>query len=126
MTNTPTERATAESAHHHQPNQPKQTIYSLTWVYRVDPAFHHLPVSDQHSRKAAFLTALAARDASVTLRGVYSLVGLRAQADLMLWVWGPDLDALQRLAVALRQSGLGRIGYYSGPMKLFRFLSRLF
>jgi chlorite dismutase len=35
-------------------------------------------------------------------------VGLRADADLLLWAWGDDLDALQRLAVALRQSGLGR------------------
>lgn len=99
---------TNHTNHANQSSQPKQTVYSLTWVYRVDPTFNHLPVSDQHSRKAAFLAALEGRDASVTLRGVYSLVGLRAGADLMLWVFGPDLDALQRLAVALRQSGLGR------------------
>ncbi len=87
---------------------PKQTIYSLTWIYRVDSAFHRLPAGEQDAAKAAFLAALDARDPSVTLRGVYSLVGLRAEADLMFWVWGPDLDALQQLAVALRQSGLGR------------------
>ena len=87
---------------------PKRTIYSLTWIYRVDPAFHHLPASEQDASKAAFLAALEARDPSVTLRGTYSLAGLRAEADLMFWVWGPDLDALQQLAVALRQSGLGR------------------
>ncbi len=87
---------------------PKRTIYSLTWIYRVDPAFHHLPAREQDSSKAAFLAALDARDPSVTLRGAYSLAGLRAEADLMFWVWGPDLDALQQLAVALRQSGLGR------------------
>jgi chlorite dismutase len=87
---------------------PKRTIYSLTWIYRTDPAFHRLSADEQAARKADFLAALAGRDASVTLRGVYSLVGLRAAADLMLWVWGEDLDALQALAVALRQSGLGR------------------
>ncbi|HEU0025950.1 MAG TPA: chlorite dismutase family protein [Ktedonobacterales bacterium] len=86
----------------------KQTIYSLTWIYHVDPAFHRLPDRERDASKAAFLEALEARDPSVTLRGVYSLAGLRAEADLMLWVWGPDLDALQALAVALRQSGLGR------------------
>ena len=86
----------------------KQTIYSLTWIYRVDPAFHRLPDRERDASRAAFLEALEARDPSVTLRGAYSLVGLRAEADLMLWVWGPDLDALQALAVALRQSGLGR------------------
>jgi hydrogen peroxide-dependent heme synthase len=87
---------------------PKQTIYSLTWIYRVDPAFHRLPDRERDASKAAFIEALEARDPSVTLRGVYSLAGLRAEADLMLWVWGPDLDALQALAVGLRQSGLGR------------------
>ncbi|MBF6591630.1 MAG: chlorite dismutase family protein, partial [Ktedonobacterales bacterium] len=39
---------------------------------------------------------------------VYSMVGLREDADLMIWVLGPDLEAIQRLAIALRQSGLGR------------------
>jgi hydrogen peroxide-dependent heme synthase len=87
---------------------PKRTIYSLTWIYRVDPRYHQLSTLAQDAGKAEYLAALEARDSSVILRGAYSLVGLRAEADLMLWVWGPDLDAQQRLAVALRQSGLGR------------------
>ena len=86
----------------------RQAIYSLFWLYRTDPAFHHLAEAEQAAAKASFLAALEARDSSVTLRGAYSLVGLRADADLLLWAWGPDLDALQRLAVTLRQSGLGR------------------
>lgn len=86
----------------------RQSIYSLFWLYRVDPAFHRLAESEQRTAKAAFLTALEGRDKSVTLRGSYSLVGLRAEADLLFWAWGPDLDALQSLAVALRKSGLGR------------------
>ncbi|HEX9036533.1 MAG TPA: chlorite dismutase family protein [Ktedonobacterales bacterium] len=86
----------------------RRNIYSLTWIYRVDPAFHLLSALAQDAGKAEFLVALENRDSSVTLRGAYSLAGLRADADLMFWVWGPDLDALQRLAVALRQSGLGR------------------
>lgn len=86
----------------------KRTIYSLYWLYRVEPEFHRLPDAEQRNAKAAFLAALEARDASVTLRGVYSLVGLRADADLLLWAWGPDLDALQSLAIALRKSALGR------------------
>ena len=86
----------------------KRTIYSLTWIYRVDPAFYSLSALAQDEGKAEFLAALEGRDPSVTLRGTYSLAGLRAGADLMFWVWGDDLDALQRLAVALRQSGLGR------------------
>ncbi|HET9109369.1 MAG TPA: chlorite dismutase family protein [Ktedonobacterales bacterium] len=85
-----------------------QTIYSLTWIYRADPAFHRLSEDERQATKASFLAALEGRDKSITLRGVYSMVGLRGNADLLLWAWGADLDALQRLAVALRQSGLGR------------------
>ncbi|HZC07850.1 MAG TPA: chlorite dismutase family protein [Ktedonobacterales bacterium] len=87
---------------------PKQTLYSLFWLYRADPAFHALSEGARDDAKASFLAALEGRDKSVTLRGSYSLVGLRANADLLLWAWGADLDALQRLAIALRHSGLGR------------------
>src|SRR5487761_1967169 len=86
----------------------KQTIYSVYWLYRADPAFHRLAEGERQAAKAAFLAALEGRDQRVTLRGVYSLVGLRADADLLLWAWGPDLDALQRLGVTPRPSALGR------------------
>lgn len=46
--------------------------------------------------------------ADVTLRGVYSLTGFRAEADLMLWLVGPSADLLQRALVAFRRSTLGR------------------
>ncbi len=84
------------------------SIFAAYWLYRLDPAFQRLAASEQQRGKQEFLTALEARDKSITLRGVYSLVGLRGDADLMLWVYGPDLDAVQRLAIALRHSGLGR------------------
>jgi len=83
-------------------------IYSIFWLYRVDPDFHRLPAAQQAKGKQEFLAALEARAASVTLRASYSLVGLRNNADLMFWAWGESLEDLQRLAVTLRQSGLGR------------------
>lgn len=83
------------------------SIFAAYWLYRLDPAFQRLAESERQRGKQEFLTALEGRDKSVTLRGVYSLVGLRGDADLMLWVYGPDLDAIQRLAVALRHSGIG-------------------
>lgn len=98
----------AHSASSSAPAGAHQSIYSLFWLYRTDPAFYRLPAAERETTKAEFLAALDGREASVTLRGCYSLVGLRADADLLLWAWGDDLDALQRLGVALRQSGLGR------------------
>src|SRR5215831_6696608 len=82
--------------------------YAAYWLFQLDHVFARLPDSEQREGKAEFLSALEARPAGVILRGTYSLVGLREDVDLMLWVIGPSLDDIQRLAVALRQSGLGR------------------
>src|SRR6516165_9269800 len=84
------------------------TTYAAYWLFQLDHSFARLPENEQREGKAEFLCALEARPASVTLRGTYSLVGLREDVDLMLWVIGSSLDDIQRLAVALRQSGLGR------------------
>lgn len=84
-----------------------QSIFVAYWLYKLDPAFHRLRDGERASAKDEFLHALEARPADLTLRGAYSLEGFRADADLMFWVHGPDLDAIQRLAVALRHTGLG-------------------
>ncbi len=79
------------------------TTYAAYWLFKLDRAFARLGETERGQAKAEFLAALEGRDASVSLRGVYSLVGLREDADLLLWVHGTDLDAIQRLAVALRR-----------------------
>lgn len=84
------------------------TTYAVYWLYKLDPDYGRLPEEQQRRGKAEFLSVLEARPSEVTLRGAYSMVGLREDADLMFWVWGPDLDAIQRLAVQLRHTGLGR------------------
>ncbi len=43
----------------------------------------------------------------VLVRGVYSTVGLRADADLMLWLVAPSPDALQDAVVRFRRTALG-------------------
>src|SRR5258708_12122167 len=83
------------------------TPYAAYWLFKLDRAFARLSETERRQAKAEFLATLEGRDDSVSLRGVYSLVGLREDADLLLWVHGTDLDAIQRLAVALRHSGLG-------------------
>jgi hydrogen peroxide-dependent heme synthase len=87
-------------------NAPAPT-FTAFWLYRVDPRWRRLSKPQQSDGNQEFVAALERRDHGVTLRGVYSLVGLRNDADLMLWVHGPDLDAIQRLAVDLNHTGLG-------------------
>ncbi len=49
---------------------------------------------------------LAAKD--VTVRGIYDVAGLRADADLMVWWHSGSPDALQEAYGRLRRTGLGR------------------
>ncbi len=45
----------------------------------------------------------------VDVRGTYSTVGFRADADLMLWLTGPSADDVQRFLVELRRTDAGRL-----------------
>jgi chlorite dismutase len=83
-------------------------VYAAYWLYRVDRKFARLGDAKRDQAKKQFLTTLEARGPAVRVRGVYSFAGLRADTDLMLWLLADDLDALQRLSVGLRRSGLGK------------------
>ncbi|HEX6818523.1 MAG TPA: chlorite dismutase family protein [Ktedonobacterales bacterium] len=82
--------------------------YAAYWLYKLDPTFARLPADTQQTAREEYLAALESRPSSVTLRGVYSLVGFREDADIMYWVHGVDTDAMQDFAVRLRQTTLGR------------------
>lgn len=83
------------------------STYAAFWLYHLDPAWRRLKSETRRADRAGFVEALAARDPRVTLRGIYSLTGLRHDADLLLWVHGTDLDSIQRLAVDLGHTALG-------------------
>lgn len=55
-----------------------------------------------------FANVLAHADQEVTVRGVYSCMGLRADVDLIIWVHAPKLDLLTTLAMQLDQTLIGR------------------
>jgi chlorite dismutase len=48
--------------------------------------------------------AIAALPAGATLRGIYDVSGLRADADLMLWLTGGSADVLQQALRVLRRT----------------------
>lgn len=86
---------------------PPVSTYAAFWIFRLDPAFHRISDDAQRFGKAEFLSALEHKPKEIELRGCYSLVGLREDADLMFWAVGTNLDAIQQLAVSLRHTGLG-------------------
>ena len=87
--------------------QREDTIYALFWLYRVAPDWRRLDVLDRAHLREQFAATLEEHAGSLTLRGAYSMAGLRHDADLLLWLHGPDLGQAQELAVALRHTALG-------------------
>lgn len=70
------------------------------WVDKLHPTWEEAVTQ--------FTAVLNEVDPSVTIRGVYSSIGLRADVDLILWVHADTLDKLSALAVQLDQTAIGR------------------
>lgn len=84
---------------------PAQYINYL--FFKLDPAWRRLPDEERERGKQEFLAAAEERSADMLLRS-FSLMGLRADADFMLWRIGYDLDAFEGMTAALMKTGLGK------------------
>jgi hydrogen peroxide-dependent heme synthase len=84
------------------------TLYAHFLVLRSTPELRALDAAprDQAFHEADVL--LKEWSDRVTLRGAYSTVGLRADADLVLWLVAPAIELIQDLTVALRRTDVGR------------------
>ena len=72
----------------------------------LDPAWRRL-ATEERCNSATELTAAVDATSSVTTHS-YSMVGLRAGADLLLWSLASSLDALEEKAALVLRSGMGR------------------
>jgi chlorite dismutase len=82
-----------------------ETVYTLYPVFEATPACWSL---DLDAAAGELEELFAGWEGRVTVRGVYSTVGFRADADLMLWLVGPSAEALQDALVAFRRTAAGR------------------
>ncbi len=73
----------------------------------LDPAWRRLPVGDRQASGEAFVAALAADADDDVTTFTYSMVGLEAGTDLLLWRLAPSLDALEEAAARTLREGLG-------------------
>jgi chlorite dismutase len=84
-----------------------------TWRYvhslglKVDPAWRRLS-DDVRARDAAGFEQALAAGADRTRTFTYSMVGLRADVDVLLWRLAPSVESLEETAANLLTTGLGR------------------
>ena len=75
--------------------------------YKLDRAWRRLPEAERDAGKRELAEVLAgAADAGVMVKA-YTLMGMRGDADFMLWWVSPDLEGVQRLATAVAGTRLG-------------------
>lgn len=89
------------------PEEARQFVNFQFW--KVDQAWRRLS-EDERKRDKAALSEWFERwshDKSLILR-TYSLVGIRADAELMFWRIGYELEPLQRMTAEMSRIGLGR------------------
>lgn len=78
-------------------------------LFRLLPEFRRLEAEHQEHLKEEFAALLARWQAREGFLGVYSLVGLSPEADLLLWQGASDLKALQALRREMHRTRL--MGY---------------
>jgi len=82
-----------------------ETVYALYPVFKARDAFRDLELDDASAEVEELFAGWEGR---VTVRGVYSTVGFRADSDLMLWLVGSTPDDVQDALVAFGRTRVGR------------------
>ena len=80
--------------------------------YKVDPLWRRLPEGERADNKREFAAVVDETATHMLIRS-YSLVGLRGDADILLWQAAETLESLQEAATRLWATGLG--GFLTQP-----------
>lgn len=83
--------------------------YTVFWLYKANPAWRAQPEQTRAQARSEFVNALESHGQHVSIRGVYSSVGLSANADLIIWAVADNADALQNLAIEINHTKLGHL-----------------
>jgi chlorite dismutase len=103
---TATLRLVTQSNEKDAPQQVKRQFVNFVF-YKVNPAWHTLDETAKEAARLEFVNFCKefGRDILIT---AYSLVGLRRNADFMLWRVSEDLDNFQKMSERINRSLLGR------------------
>jgi chlorite dismutase len=75
--------------------------------FKLDPVWRRMGDEEREEGKKEFLGAVEERGQEMLLRS-FSLMGLRSDADFMLWRIGYDLDAFEQMTSSIMKTGLGK------------------
>src|SRR5215203_389249 len=75
--------------------------------FKLDPLWRRMSDEERERGKREFLEAVEEHSQEMLLRS-FSLMGLRSDADFMLWRIGYDLDAFEKMTSALMKTCLGK------------------
>ncbi len=89
--------------------------------YRVDPAWRRLPRATK-SKHCGELQGVITRASKQLMVLTYSLVGLKADVDFLIWRVGTRLEDLQAMSADVRQTAMG--GYLTMPYKYLSMTKR--
>lgn len=88
-----------------KPTLPRQFV-NFTF-YRVRPEWRLLPEAERNTDKQELLDAVEKFRHDLLIH-TYSIVGLRSNADFMIWRIGYSLDPIQEMTAQINRTGLGR------------------
>jgi len=90
-------------------NQHPETIYALYPVFRARDGFRDLSTDALADAVQEVENLYKAFEDRVEVRGTYSTVGFRNDADLMLWLVGTSPEDVQSFVAAFRRTQAGRL-----------------
>ena len=100
---------------------PRRQIVSFS-AFRLDPAFRRLDPVAKRAARAEFAAAVDAKPSDDYIGLSYSCVGLKRDADLLLWRIAFDLESIQAHTAALNKTTVG--GYLETTQALLAMTKR--
>jgi chlorite dismutase/nitrite reductase/ring-hydroxylating ferredoxin subunit len=89
-----------------QPRKPTKRQYVRFAFYKVDSLWRRLPMTEQEQQKRELVAAIGSFNRRILLRP-YSLMGTRADAELLLWQIAESVEPFQELATAILSTHMG-------------------
>lgn len=93
-----------ESGSHKSSAEPRFLKYTF---YKVDKGWRHLSQKDQQNSKEELIELFRRFSSRISIKG-YSLVGIRGDADFLIWATASNLEDIHLMGVGLNATRLAR------------------